>query len=103
MCMGNDVTPRIATRSLRDRLNHGWRVFATGFVFVLFGLGAIFISATSFPVLRAISWSPDVARRRIQRTMRYAFRFYVELMCSLGIMTYTVTNLERLNEKGRLI
>ena len=96
------TAPKLSFR-VRDSLNRWWRIFATGFVFVLFGLGAIFISATSFPILRVISPNADVARRRIQRTMRQAFRFYVELMCALGIMTLKVDNAQRLLEGGRLI
>ena len=36
-------------RALGRGINHAWRVFATGLVFVLFGLGALCISLTAFP------------------------------------------------------
>jgi len=84
-------------------INHVWRVFATGFVFVLFGLGALVISLTMFPVLRLSTRDPDVARRRIQRGMQYTFHFYIEVMRWLGIMTYEVHGVERLREQGRLV
>jgi len=84
-------------------INHAWRVFATGFVFVLFGVGALFISLTVFPVLRLSTRDPDVARRRIQNGMQYTFRTYIEIMRLLGIMTYEVHGVERLREQGRLI
>jgi len=84
-------------------INHGWRVFATGLVFVLFGLGALFISVTVFPVLRLSTFSDEVARRRIQHGMQRTFRIYIELMRVLGIMTYEVHGIERLRERGRLI
>jgi 1-acyl-sn-glycerol-3-phosphate acyltransferase len=84
-------------------INHAWRVFATGFVFVLFGLGALFISLTVFPVLRLSTRDPDVARRRIQHGMQQVFRTYIEIMRLLGIMTYEVHGVERLREQGRLI
>jgi 1-acyl-sn-glycerol-3-phosphate acyltransferase len=84
-------------------INHVWRVFATGLVFVLFGLGALSISLTIFPLLRLSTLHADVARRRIQRGMQRTFRVYIELMRMLGIMTYELHGVERLREPGRLI
>ena len=46
-----------------SRLNHLWRVAATGFVFVVFGLGAIFVSLTMFPLLRLSTLNRATARR----------------------------------------
>ena len=84
-------------------INHAWRVFATGFVFVLFGLGALFISLTVFPLLRLSTLNTEVARRRIQHGMQHTFRLYIEVMRVLGIMTYEVHGVERLREPGRLV
>jgi 1-acyl-sn-glycerol-3-phosphate acyltransferase len=84
-------------------INHLWRVFATGFVFVLFGVGALFISLTVFPLLRLSTLDRDVARRRIQHAMQHTFRTYFEIMRLLGILTYEVHGVERLREQGRLI
>lgn len=89
--------------TLGRTINHAWRVFATGFVFVLFGVGAIFISLTIFPVLRLSTLDADVARRRIQRAMRHVFHGFIETMCSLGIMTYEIHGVDRLREPGRLV
>jgi 1-acyl-sn-glycerol-3-phosphate acyltransferase len=86
-----------------SRLNHLWRVAATGFVFVVFGLGAIFISLTMFPLLRLSTLDRATARRRIQRGMQITFKVYMELMRVLGILTYSVQGVERLREPGRLI
>jgi 1-acyl-sn-glycerol-3-phosphate acyltransferase len=99
---------RFSMWGMSGKLNHGWRVAATGFVFVVFGLGAIFISLTMFPLLRLSAWNRDVARRRIQRGMQVTFKVYMELMRSLGICTYSieglpVESLKRLRQPGRLI
>jgi 1-acyl-sn-glycerol-3-phosphate acyltransferase len=90
-------------RGVSGRLNHGWRVAATGFVFVVFGVGAIFISVTMFPLLRLSTWNRDVARRRIQRGMQLTFKVYMELMRGLGILTYSIEGVDRLRQPGRLI
>jgi 1-acyl-sn-glycerol-3-phosphate acyltransferase len=89
--------------TVRRSINHVWRVFATGFVFVLFGLGALFLSLTVFPLLRLSTLNADTARRRIQHGMQKTFRLYIELMRVLGIMTYEVHGIERLKERGRLV
>ncbi|HEY6125953.1 MAG TPA: lysophospholipid acyltransferase family protein [Steroidobacteraceae bacterium] len=85
------------------KLNHVWRIFATGFVFVLFGAGALVISITMFPLLRLSTLNADTARRRIQRGMQVTFSVYMEIMRVLGILTYRVDGAERLREPGRLI
>ena len=85
------------------KLNHAWRVFATGFVFVLFGVGALVISITMFPLLRLSTFKADTARRRIQRGMQCTFAAYMETMRVLGILTYRIEGAERLRERGRLV
>lgn len=85
------------------KLNHVWRIFATGFVFVLFGVGALIVSVTMFPLLRLSTWNADTARRRIQHGMQFMFRAFMETMRVLGILTYRVDGAERLREPGRLI
>ena len=72
-------------------------------MFVLFGVGALFISLTVFPLLRLSTRDRDVARRRIQHGMQHTFRLYMEIMRVLGILTYEVEGVERLREPGRLI
>lgn len=90
-----------------SRLNHAWRICATGFVFALFGLGALFISVTMFPLLRLSTMDSRIARRRIQRGMQLTFRGFMETMRLLGILTYSVQGTARLREhglaRGRLI
>jgi len=88
---------------LDSAVGRGWRVTATGFVFIVFGLGAIVISATMFPILRVTAWDKTRARWRIQRAMQLTFRAYVWLMRSLGLLTYEVHNVERLWAPGQLI
>jgi 1-acyl-sn-glycerol-3-phosphate acyltransferase len=87
--------------STTRKLNQAWRIFATGLVFVLFGLGALFISLTVFPIIRLVSWNPETARRRIQRGMQITMWLFMELMRVLGILTYHVEGLDRLNTPGR--
>lgn len=88
---------------LDSAVGRGWRVLATGFVFIAFGLGSVAISMTVFPVLRLIAWDKTRARSYIQRAVSIAFKGYVWLMRALGLLTYEVHNVERLWVPGRLI
>jgi hypothetical protein len=76
-------------------LERWWRIVATGWVFVVFGLGALVISASVFPVLRLVSWNADTARLRIQRASSSPSRS-IWLMKTLGLLSFEVQNIERL-------
>lgn len=88
---------------LDTKLGRAWRILGTGCVFVLFGLGAIVISSTLFPLLRLSTRDPVVARRRIQRGMQRTFAFFVWVMKALGLLSYEVVGAERLHENGYLV
>lgn len=85
------------------RLCLGWRVLATGLSFALFGIGGLVLRVLVFPVLSA------VVRRRERRValartvIRATFRAYIELMRALGVLTYAVRGLEKLERGGLLI
>jgi 1-acyl-sn-glycerol-3-phosphate acyltransferase len=85
------------------KLNHVWRIFATGFAFVLFGICALLVSVAIFPVLRLSTWNADTARRRIQRGMQITFQVFIQVTRLLGILTWRIEGAERLREPGRLI
>jgi 1-acyl-sn-glycerol-3-phosphate acyltransferase len=85
------------------KLNYVWRIFATGFAFVLFGIGALIVSVAIFPVLRLSTLDADTAHRRIQHAMQLTFLVFIQVTRLLGILTYRVEGAERLREPGRLI
>jgi 1-acyl-sn-glycerol-3-phosphate acyltransferase len=80
-----------------------WRIFGTGLVFILFGLGALVLSLTVFPLLRLLSRPAHTARPRIQHAMQFTFRLYVEMMRGLGLLSYEIEGLEHLHVPGRLV
>lgn len=88
---------------LDTKLGRAWRIFGTGLVFVLFGLGALVISLSLFPALRLSTRDPAAARRRIQRGMQGTFAFFVQVMKSLGLLSYEVAGAERLRQPGYLV
>jgi len=88
---------------MADRLNHLWRIFATGLSFLSFGIGGVVLWLLVFPLLSLIVRDPArrgrIARRLISRT----FAAFVELMRVLGVLTYEVRGAEKLQRRGLLV
>lgn len=83
--------------------NYYWRLFATGFSFCVFGLGGFLLGLLVFPLLSLIPGDQIKKRQRAQLCVHYSFYFFIELMHRLGIMTYEINGLEKLNRPGQLI
>jgi 1-acyl-sn-glycerol-3-phosphate acyltransferase len=86
-----------------SRLNHGWRVIATGIAFASFGLGGMFLSATLFPLAALTSPDAQTTKRRVQRLMSASWRLFVWFMKLMGILTWEVHGREKLQQRGQLI
>lgn len=84
-------------------LNYYWRLFATGLSFSVFGIGGFLLWVVVFPLLNCVPGSPLQKRLRAQRCIHYSFYFFIGLMHRLGIMTYRIDGLDKLNRPGQLI
>lgn len=73
---------------MRARPDRLWRVAAAGLSFSAFGLGALFISATLFPLLHVTTLDRGRAHRRCQFVVHLSFRMFIWLIQALGVMTY---------------
>jgi len=80
-----------------------WRLFATGFCFVLFGLGGVLLRLLVFPAQRLYSSNPHTRQRRARRAIHGSFRLLVRVMRVLGVLTMEVRGLERLGKPGQMI
>ncbi len=86
-----------------DRIGLGWRVFATGLSFTLFGLGGLLLRVLVFPLL-AVCVTDTTARVRAARaTVRMSFRAFVGIMSGLGVLRYDVHGIHKLDREGQLI
>ena len=85
------------------RLNGYWRLFATGLSFTVFGLGGVLLWLIVFPLLNQLPGSPAEKSVRSKKCIHYCFYFFIGLMHRIGVMTYQITGLERLNRPGQLI
>ena len=95
----SDATPAPGTSG--GRWNRAWRVFATGFSFACFGLGAVLMGFTLWPLLRLSSRRYGTAR--VQRAVSVSMRVFVWLMKTLGLLTYEVRGLAKLSSRGQFV
>ncbi len=86
-----------------ERAARAWRMAATGFSFAAFGVGGLLLRVLVFPVLALL------IRRRERRVaaarglIRLTFRAYIGMMRLLGVLSYEVSGLEKLERGGLLI
>lgn len=88
---------------MKKRLNYYWRLLATGLSFSVFGVGGFLLWVLIFPVMNLIPDNPDRKMRRAQKCVHYSFYIFIGLMHRIGIMTYEINGLEKLNRPGQLI
>ncbi|MDR1889877.1 MAG: 1-acyl-sn-glycerol-3-phosphate acyltransferase [Zoogloeaceae bacterium] len=86
-----------------DRLPRILRILATGFCFVVFGLGGLVILCCVFPLLRLFYPDRQTSQRHARRIIHHSFRFFVWLMVVCGTISYEVRQVERLGRSGLLI
>jgi 1-acyl-sn-glycerol-3-phosphate acyltransferase len=88
--------------SFGERLNRYWRIFATAICFTAFGCAGLWLLAI-FPFLLLFLRDPK-RRTRVSRTIVHAwFRFFIELMRVLGVHTYEIHGVEKLQRKGLFV
>lgn len=92
-----------AGNAVFERVNHAWRVLATGLSFLSFGLGGVALWLFVFPLLSLCV--RDRQRRSVlaRRIIRRSFAGFIELMRLLGVLTYDIRGAERLQRQGLLI
>lgn len=77
-------------------VNQAWRWLGTAFSFFVFGLGGVLIPVFIVPVLYILPGGQIRREQRAQKVIHYAFRFYIEMMRILGVLSYQVTDITQL-------
>ncbi|HEY8094746.1 MAG TPA: lysophospholipid acyltransferase family protein [Methylobacter sp.] len=85
------------------KIGYGWRLFATGLSFFSFGAGGLLLWLLVFPVLSLLPGNPQQKVSRGQKVVSYSFYVFIGLMHRLGVMTYEIVGLDKLNRPGQLI
>ncbi len=93
----------MAERGVAHRLDHAWRVVATGLSFAAFGIGGLWLRLVAFPLLQWRVRDPLMRRAAARRMIQRSFAGHVELMRRLGVLTWEVNGRERLQRDGLLV
>ncbi len=86
-----------------ERLDRVWRVCATGLCFSSFGVGGLLLRVLVFPLLSFVLWSETLRQRVCKDVIHYAFRLFLWLMRTVGVLRYEVRHAERLHRQGLLV
>jgi 1-acyl-sn-glycerol-3-phosphate acyltransferase len=88
---------------MAERIDLYWRVCATGLCFSSFGIGGLLLRVLVFPLLRLAVWHEQRRAAFARWLIHHAFRFFVGLMCRLGVISYEVRGRHKLRRRGLLI
>ena len=77
-----------------------WRIAATGFSFLVFGLGGLAMGYLVFPVLALATPDRELRTRRCRLVVHYSFRGFISMMKVLGVLTYEVHGAAELEHPG---
>jgi 1-acyl-sn-glycerol-3-phosphate acyltransferase len=94
----------MAAERIGAAVNRGWRILATGISFASFGLGGVVLWAIVLPWVR---WrfrnDPERRRQCARRLVQRCFAIFIELMRSLGVLTYEFHGEAKLRRPGLLV
>ncbi|MBU2115253.1 MAG: 1-acyl-sn-glycerol-3-phosphate acyltransferase [Gammaproteobacteria bacterium] len=87
-----------------QRLNHWYRILATGFCFVAFGVGGVLLSLTVLPLQRLLIRDTEQRKCRARHTVHLTFRSFIKLMQWVGIFNFDFTAEQTLRQaRGQII
>jgi 1-acyl-sn-glycerol-3-phosphate acyltransferase len=87
----------------RFSLERCWRIAATGFCFAVFGLGGLVILCLLFPLLRLLVWQRPLRQTLARDIVSKSFWLFCKLMTAVGVISYEVRGIEKLQRRGLLI
>ena len=90
-------------QTLIVKLNYYWRLIATAISFFTFGVGGFLLWIVVFPLLSCLPGTRQQKISRGQQVVHYSFFTFIGLMHRLGVMTYEIHGLDKLNRPGQLI
>lgn len=88
---------------MSERLNYAWRLFGTGLSFFIFGAVGVLFWGMLFRLVAPLLGTGAQKKLRSRALMHGMFRWYMDFMRDIGILTYEVQGGERLNAPGRLV
>ena len=88
---------------IRRALERGARIAGSGFLFAIFGIGAVLLAAVLLPAARLHARPDRPADLIAQRWISRAFAFFIAVGRAIRIWDFEVSGFERLGDRGALI
>ncbi len=85
------------------KINYYWRLIATAIAFSLFGLGGVILPLLALPILYLLPGGTLKRQIYARKLVHWTFRIYIQIMRLLGILTWRIDSLERLQRPGILV
>lgn len=104
--LGNPTNTSVVgplAKFIRTKLDRGWRRFATGLSFVIFGIGGLSLGLLVLPLMSLIVRDSAKRTAYARRAVAFLFRRFIGIMHGLGLLTYEMRGFEKLQRKGLLI
>lgn len=87
-----------------NKLNQGWRLFATGLCFLLFGLGGLLMALCWLPLYHLVYRQPEQRSKASRLAVHKTFKFFVQLMECVGVVHLDRQNVSKLHDiNGRIV
>jgi 1-acyl-sn-glycerol-3-phosphate acyltransferase len=80
-----------------------WRLFATGFAYTLFAIGALFLRLVVFPAQRVFPGAAARRHHRARKTIQFTFKTFLRLLARLGVITYEFNGVHHLGRPGQMV
>lgn len=84
-------------------INRFWRLIATAICYSFFGIGGVIFPLLVLPFFYLYPGTQEQRQRRVRRLVHHIFKFFIHMMRSLGVLTWDIENLERLQRPGLLV
>ena len=85
-------------------LNHFWRILATGFCCLCFGLGGVFLTLFIFPLQKLFIREQSKQKQVARKTVHYTFKFFIALMAFTGVFSFDLLRARKLSQmNGQLV
>ena len=88
---------------MADAFDRAWRTFGTALSFIAFGVGGLLLRVLVFPLVGLFSRDRATLERRARALIRASFAGHIRVMHGLGVMTFEIRGLERLQRRGLLV
>lgn len=87
---------------LAEAFNYYWRILVTAISFLVFGIGGLTFQVI-LPLLIILVWNRQRRINSARWLIHNGFKLFVGMMHRIGVMTYEVHGLEKLDRRGLLI